>query len=163
VRYQSLPGRAVAGHRLLQWLCFIGSLWRRGTEMKLLHLILGILLVVIFLLTGQYMNIYLHHMAGVPDGLRMLYRTRHIFILLDGLLNLGLAAYLFRRTEAWQTAMQWFGSVLIIIASLLLVAAFFYDSTRGDLQAPLTHWGVYAIALGTLGHLFSGIRSRPRA
>jgi glucan phosphoethanolaminetransferase (alkaline phosphatase superfamily) len=131
--------------------------------MRLLHLILGILLVVIFLLTGQYMDIYLHHMVGVPDGLRLLYRTRHIFILLDGLVNLGLAAYLVGRRETWQRTMQWAGSILIILASILLVAAFFYDSTRGDLRTPLTHWGVYAIALGTLAHLFSGIRSRSGA
>ena len=49
--------------------------------MRLLHLIFGVFIVVVFLLTGQYMHVYLNHMVGVPDGLRLLYRTRHIFIL----------------------------------------------------------------------------------
>jgi glucan phosphoethanolaminetransferase (alkaline phosphatase superfamily) len=128
--------------------------------MKRLHLIFGLLIVVCFLLTGKYMDVYLHHMVGVPDGLRLLYRTRHIFILLAGLVNLALAAYLVARTENWQRVVQWLGSILIITASLLFVAAFFYDSTRGDLRAPVTHWAVYAIAAGSLAHLFSGVQSR---
>ena len=123
--------------------------------MRLLHLIFGLFIVAVFLLTGQYMDIYLHHMVGVPDGLRLLYRTRHIFILFAGLLNLGLAAYLVDRLGRSRRFFQWLGSMLIIVASLLFVAAFFYDSTRGDLRAPLSHWGVYAIAAGTLVHLLS--------
>ncbi|HXM33554.1 MAG TPA: hypothetical protein VN920_00065 [Pyrinomonadaceae bacterium] len=128
--------------------------------MRLLHLIFGVLILVIFLLTGQYMHIYLNHMVGVPDGLRLLYRTRHIFILFSGLLNFGLAAYVVARPRGWPRIVQWLGSILIVSASLLFVAAFFYDSTRGDLIAPLSHWAVYAIAIGTLSHLFSGAGKR---
>ena len=128
--------------------------------MRLIHLIFGVLLALIFLLTGQYMHIYLNHMVGVPDGLRLLYRTRHIFILFSALLNFGLAAYLVGRPHRWQRVFQFSGSLLIISASLLFVAAFFYDSTRGDLSAPLSHWAVYAIAIGTLSHLFSGAGNR---
>ncbi|MGI9067297.1 MAG: hypothetical protein ACR2HX_12960 [Pyrinomonadaceae bacterium] len=61
--------------------------------MKRFHLIFGLLAVVAFLLTGKYMDSYLGHLRGMPDGPRMLYRTRHIFILLAGLLNLGIGAY----------------------------------------------------------------------
>ena len=127
--------------------------------MRLLHLAFGLFIVVVFLLTGLYMHFHLHHMAGVPDALRLLYRTRHIFILLAGLLNLVLAAYLVARSGRSRRAFQWLGSILIIIASLLFVAAFFYDSTRGDLRTPLSHWGVYAIAVGTLVHLLSSAGS----
>ena len=128
--------------------------------MRLFHLTFGVVLVLIFLLTGQYMDVYLNHMVGVPDGLRLLYRTRHIFILFSGLLNLGLAAYLVARPHGWQRIVQWLGSILIVGASLLFVPAFFYDSTRGDLRAPLSHWAVYAISIGTLSHLFSGAGAR---
>ena len=128
--------------------------------MRLFHLTFGVMIILTFLLTGQYMDIYLNHMVGVPDGLRLLYRTRHIFILFSGLLNLGLASYLVARPSGWQRIVQWFGSILIVSASLLFVPAFFYDSTRGDLRSPLSHWAVYAIALGTLSHLFSGAGAR---
>jgi hypothetical protein len=112
-------------------------------------------LVLVFLLTGQYMHVYMHHMVGVPDAPRLLYRTRHIFILLAGLLNLGLGAYLIYRPAGLQRWLQWLGSGLIVTASVLFVIAFFYDSTRADLKTPWTHRAVNAIAIGTLIHLMS--------
>jgi glucan phosphoethanolaminetransferase (alkaline phosphatase superfamily) len=124
-------------------------------QTKLFHLILGLLLALVFLLTGQYMHVYMHHMVGVPDAPRLLYRTRHIFILLAGLLNLGLGAYLIYRPAGLQRWLQWLGSGLIVTASVLFVIALFYDSTRGDLKTPWTHRAVTAIAIGTLIHLIS--------
>lgn len=69
--------------------------------MKRIHLIFGVFVVVAFLLTGQYMDKYHNHLVGVPDGPRLLYRTRHIFILLASLLNLGLGAYFTYRVQIW--------------------------------------------------------------
>lgn len=120
-------------------------------------MIFGLVVVVIFLLTGQYMHRYLNHLVGMPDGPRMLYRTRHIFILLSGLVHLALGLYVVPRVLLWQRVMQWLGSTLIIASSLLFLAAFFYDSIRGDLAAPLSYRGVFAIAIGMLGHLVSGL------
>jgi hypothetical protein len=129
-------------------------------DMKLLHIIFGVAVLIVFLLTGQYMDRYFHHLVGMPDGPRLLYRTRHIFILFSGLLNVGIGAYLVQRPERWQRILQLLGSIFITLASLLLILAFFYDTTRGDLRAPLSHWGIYAIAVGTLFHLFSSLRER---
>src|SRR2546428_543326 len=74
--------------------------------MKKVHLTFGILVLIVFLLTGQYMDKYYHHMVGVPDGTRLLYRTRHIFILLSGLTNLGIGAYFSYRLESWRRVLQ---------------------------------------------------------
>src|SRR2546425_11881752 len=101
--------------------------------MRLLHLTFGLFIVVVFLLTGLYMHFHLHHMAGVPDALRLLYRTRHIFILLAGLLNLVLAAYLVDRSGRSRRVFQWLRSVLIIISPLLFCCAFLYYFSRADL------------------------------
>jgi len=117
----------------------------------------GVAVFIVFLLTGQYMDRYFHHLVGMPDGPRLLYRTRHIFILFSGLLNVGIGAYLVQRPERWQRILQLLGSILITLASLLLILGFFYDTTRGDLRAPLSHSGIYAIAVGTLFHLFSSL------
>jgi len=106
------------------------------------------------------MHFHFHHLVGMRDGLRLLYRTRHIFILFSGLLNFMLAAYVIARPRGWRRILQWFGSTLVIIASVLLVTAFVYDTTRGDLLAPFSHWGVILIALGTLSHLISGASAR---
>lgn len=128
--------------------------------MRRVHLAFGIFVVIAFLLTGQYMDKYHNHLAGMPDGMRLLYRTRHIFILLAGLLNLGIAAYFTRRLQLWRRTLQWLGSVLIFTASILFIVAFFYEPGLSDLYTPLSHWGTYTILAGTVFHLLSGVEQK---
>ena len=128
--------------------------------MRRVHLAFGIFVLIAFLLTGQYMDKYHNHLAGMPDGMRLLYRTRHIFILLAGLLNLGLAAYLTRRLQLWRRTLQWLGSVLIFTASILFIVAFFYEPGLSNLYTPLSHWGTYTIVAGTVFHLLSGVEQK---
>ena len=125
--------------------------------MKKVHLIFGAFVVVAFLLTGQYMDKFHHHLNGMPDGPRLLYRTRHIFILLAGLLNLGIGAYFTYRTEAWRRTIQLLGSLLIFTASVLFLIAFFYEPGLVNLHTPLTHWGTYTISAGAVLHVVSGV------
>ena len=126
--------------------------------MRKIHLIFGIFVVVAFLLTGQYMDKLYNHMVGVPDAQRLLFRTRHIFILLAGLLNLGIGAYFTYRVETWRRTIQLLGSLLIFVASFLFLIAFFYEPKLNDLHTPLSHWGTYTIAVGALLHVISGLR-----
>jgi hypothetical protein len=130
--------------------------------MKKAHLIFGILIVVGFLLTGQYMDKYYNHLAGMPDGPRLLYRTRHIFILLAGLLNLGIGAYFTYRAQPGRRALQLLGSLLIFAGSFLFLIAFFYEPNLGNLHTPLSHWGTYTIATGAVLHVVSGVRDNPQ-
>ena len=127
--------------------------------MKKAHLIFGGFVVLAFLLTGQYMDKYFNHMVGVADGPRLLYRTRHIFILLAGLLNLGIGAYFIYRRETWRRALQLIGSLLVVVASFLFLIAFFYEPNLSNLHTPLSHWGTYIIATGVLLHVISSVRT----
>jgi len=125
--------------------------------MKKFHAVFGLVVVIIFLLTGQYMDKYLRHLHGMPDGPRLLYRTRHIFILLAGLLHIGIGTYFTSEVTQTRRAMQVLGSVLIVIATVLFVVAFFYEPKLADLKTPLSHWGMYSIFAGTFLHLLSGV------
>ena len=125
--------------------------------MRKVHLTLGIFVLIVFLLTGQYMDKYYNHMVGVPDGIRLLCRTRHIFILLSGLTNLGIGAYFSYRDQFWRRASQLVGSGLTFLSSFLFIVAFFYEPGLGDLHTPLSHWGTYCIAAGVVLHVLSGI------
>ena len=116
--------------------------------------------MVAFLLTGQYMDKLYNHMVGVPDAQRLLFRTRHIFILLAGLLNLGIGAYFTYRVETWRRTIQLLGSLLIFVASFLFLIAFFYEPKLNDLHTPLSHWGTYTIAVGALLHVISGLAQK---
>jgi len=104
------------------------------------------------------MDKYFNHLADMPDGPRLLYRTRHIFILLAGLLNLGIGAYFTYYVETWRRILQLIGSLLIIAASILFLIAFFYEPNLTNLHTPLSHWGTYIVATGVLLHVISSPR-----
>jgi hypothetical protein len=124
--------------------------------MKSLHKIVGIVVVVIFLLTGQYLEFYYPEMRGVGEGMRMMLRSRHIYILLAGLVNLGIGIYLTPRAKLWRKALQLAGSWLIIGAPFLLVSAFFYEPVLPGLQRTFTLPAIVSLFSGTLLHLLSG-------
>ena len=125
--------------------------------MKLFHLIFGLLLVTIFLLTGQYMDRVHNHLQGMADGPRMLYRTRHIYILLSGLLHLGIGCYFQYRLENVRRILQLLGSLLITVAPILFIIGFFREPHLTGLYAPLSKKGIILIAIGTLLHLLSSV------
>jgi len=126
--------------------------------MKRFHIIFGLIVVVVFLLTGQYMDRYHQHLMYMADGPRMLYRTRHIFILMSGLLHLGIGSYFKYRLQTWRRVLQILGSLLITIAPVLFTVAFFREPNMQHLETPLSLVGMILIAVGALLHLVSGIK-----
>ena len=126
--------------------------------MKKFHLIFGLLVLVVFLLTGQYMDRYHEHLMYTPDGPRMLYRTRHIFILMSGLLHLGIGSYFSFRAPGWRRILQILGSALITITPVLFTIGFFYEPNLQGLYAPLSKLGLILTAVGVLLHVVSGVK-----
>ena len=124
--------------------------------MKRLHRIFGLLVILAFLLTGQFMDF--RHVGEMEDGARMMFRSRHIYILLAGLVNLGIGVYFTYWSERWRRILQTIGSVLIIIAPLMMIGAFFYEPTLKGLQRMLTLPAIVALFTGVFCHLFSGMR-----
>jgi Na+-driven multidrug efflux pump len=124
--------------------------------MKLLHQIVGIVIVIIFLLTGQYLELYYPKMDEVGDGMRMLFRSRHIYLLLAGLLNVGIGAYFSYRKNRWRRVLQLTGSALVLMAPVLLLVAFFYEPPLRNLQRTFTLPAIVFLLIGALLHLLSG-------
>ena len=131
--------------------------------MKRFHLIFGLTVLLVFLLTGQYMDRFHNHLEHMADGPRMLYRTRHIFILMSGLLHVGIGTYFTARPTVTRRALQITGSILITVATVLFTIAFFYEPHLESLNTPLSLAGTITIAVGTLLHLFSGVRQRDQS
>ena len=131
--------------------------------MKLLHQIVGVLVVLIFLLTGQYMDFHDPHMSELSDGVRMMFRSRHIYILLAGLINVGLGTYFSYRRSLWRRVLQFTGSLLVMLAPLMLIGAFFYEPRLDKLQGPLTLPAIISLFAGVLLHMISGTRLKPVA
>jgi hypothetical protein len=110
--------------------------------------IAGLITLVAFLLTGVYMKT--HSVKLLPDGVRLLYRSRHIYLLFSGLLNLvvGLRYPNFAVGTARVTST--FASALVLVAPLFICAGFFLEPPSGNLETPWSRVGVYAAALGTV-------------
>ena len=126
--------------------------------MKRIHIVLGLIVVFVFLLTGQYME-YVQNW-NLPDGTRMLYRSRHIYLLLAGLLNLGIGIYFTARPNGWRRNLQIAGSLLMIISPVLLLAGFFSEPRKGPEHNLVASLGIFAVSLGTVLHAISGVRQR---
>jgi hypothetical protein len=126
--------------------------------MKRIHLVFGLTMFIVFILSGQYMDRVHNHLDGIEIGVRLLYRTRHIFILMASLIHIGLGLYYQTRIGRWQRRTQFAGSLLLAIGALLLVVAFIDEPRNRDLSTPYTHWGMYAIVLGIALHWLSALR-----
>lgn len=126
--------------------------------MRSLHKIVGIILVVIFLLTGQYMEFRYGEWVGVDDATRMMYRSRHIYIVLAGLINIAMGLHFTWHSRRWRKRLQAVGSSLILIAPFALIAAFFYEPAAGALHKSITTPAIVSLFAGTLLHLIAGAR-----
>lgn len=120
--------------------------------MKRFHLIFGVLALVAFILTGQFMGRVLHS-RDMEVGVRLLYRTRHIFLLLSGLSHILVGVYFVAAPSGWRKYLQIIGSVLLTAATGLFLAGFLIEPPARDLSTPWSHWGTYLALAGTLFHL----------
>jgi hypothetical protein len=91
-----------------------------------------------------------------------MYRSRHIYLLLAGLVNLGVGAYFGYRERGWRRGLQLVGSALAVAAPMLMLAAFFAEPGAPGLQRHFTLPAVVILSAGTLLHALSGIRSGVR-
>lgn len=92
----------------------------------------------------------------------MLYRSRHIFILMSGLLHVGIGSYFKYRLQSWRRVLQFIGSLLITIATVVFTIAFFYEPGLPELQNPLSLSATISTAVGVLLHLISGAKDSGR-
>ncbi len=127
--------------------------------MKRLHLVVGVAALVAFLLTGQYMDYLEVRTNALGETARVMFRSRHIYLLLAGLVNVGLGAYFDYRERGWRRRLQLFGSALVIAAPALMLAAFFAEPGAPGLKRHFTLPAVVILSVGTLLHALSGLRS----
>lgn len=88
----------------------------------------------------------------------MLYRSRHIYILLAALLNIGLGIYFSYSAQRWRRGFQIAGSTVIVVTTLVLIPAFFYEPGLGPTRTIFSRFGIIGIAFGLLLHFIGGPR-----
>lgn len=123
--------------------------------MRRLHLLIGIAGTIAFILTGQYMDRWLGHLAGMADLPRMIYRSGHIYLLLASLLNLALGLYVTDDVVGWRRWVRLVGSALVLIAPVLFLAGFASEPARTDFERPFAGPAIYGSFAGMLLHLIA--------
>jgi hypothetical protein len=127
--------------------------------MKRLHLWVGAVALLLFLLTGQYMDYLEVRTNALGETARVMFRSRHIYLLLAALVNLGVGAYFSYRVRGWRRRLQLLGSALVVAAPALMLAAFFTEPSEPGLKRHFTLPAVVILSAGTLLHALSGIGS----
>ena len=127
------------------------------------HLFLGIVIVITFILTGQYMHHKFDHLKGMELMNRALFRAGHLYILLFGLINVALGAYLKPLKHTLLNKLLLFGSIVIIAASGLVIYAFFMELPSEDIERPLTRLSLYMVFFGVTIHgLISLVKNKTK-
>ena len=125
--------------------------------MRKAHLAVGILAVLAFLTTGQLIRHHEPPLSTMAAEARLLFRSRHIYILAAALVNLMLGLYA-QPQSGWRGATRSAGSVLVMLSPVLLVAAFAVEPAHGFRQD--MWWsasGLYTLFAGSMAHLASAI------
>lgn len=134
------------------------------TATRRLHLIVGLVMLLAFIVSGQIM---LHHeprLSVMSAETRLLYRSRHIYLLAGALMNVMPGIYLQLRPAGWRRAAQLAGSILLLLAPVLLLIAFLTEPQHGlQAEMPAGRSGILAMALGVGAHLVSGVGMRERS
>jgi hypothetical protein len=131
--------------------------------MKRLHLWVGAIALFVFLLTGQYMEYLEVRTNALGETVRVMFRSRHIYLLLAGLVNVGVGSYFRERERDWQRGLQLFGSALVVAAPVLLLTAFFTEPGVPGLRRHFTLPAVIMLSIGTLLHALSEVRPGAKA
>jgi hypothetical protein len=127
-------------------------------DLRRLHLWFGLAALGTFLLTGAYMQERVPPVEDLDFAQRILFRSRHIYILAGALAHLLLGTYLSVATGRRARSCQAIGSGLLFLAVPLLLAAFVLEPPALDLGGAASGYGLYALLGGVILHLCGGAR-----
>jgi hypothetical protein len=131
--------------------------------LKPVHLIVGVVGIIAFVLTGQYMGIFLQGLAGMPDGPRLLYRSSHLYLMWSSLLNLVIGYYFVAAASQGARIAQGIASALLLAGPPLILIGFFVESPANDFDRVFCGWANYFALGGTLLHVVSSRTLKPNA
>lgn len=125
--------------------------------MKWFHLVFGLLMFIVFVTTGKYMRIDFPDKDIIPQDLRLLMRSRHIYILFNALIHMVLGVYLQMRPQVWRKSLQSFGSFLLTASAGILLWAFIVETYQLQHFSEISRVGIIASLAGVGFHLVGGI------
>jgi len=128
--------------------------------MRRIHLIVGALLFIAFLVTGRLMRQDFPDKEIIDQEFRMLMRSRHIYILFAALIHLGLGFYFTWLSRPLARVFQTIGSALLLASGALLIWAFFSETYFLHHFSESSRRGLYAALAGILIHGIAALADR---
>lgn len=126
------------------------------------HLVVGAVAVVAFLISGQIMGRHDPPVETMEWAERLLFRSRHIYLLCAGLVNLAIGIHFALPESALRRAGAIVGSLFVLASALLLFFAFFAEPMADRWPGPLSISGLFTLFGGVLLYTVVSLR-RSRA
>ena len=125
------------------------------------HLVVGAATVLAFLITGLIMTMHDPPVGAMEWEGRLLFRSRHIYILCAGLVNLAIGVHYALPESRMRHGGAVAGSLLVLASAILLFFAFFAEPMAGRLPGPLSSLGLFALFGGVLLYTLVSFRKSP--
>ena len=132
------------------------------SKLQLTNLTVGIVMLILFAVTGQLMRHYYHN-ADLPDVERLYRRSRHLFLLMAGLTHSGIGIYITAYQHQVANKLQWIATALMFLGSCVLVSAFFYEIPGRIVATPISRLGLYLLLAGAVFHFIGMLVERYRS
>jgi hypothetical protein len=120
---------------------------------RAMHRAVGAAAIAAFIATGVYLKLRGPALFEPNEMIRFIFRANHVYILLGGLVNVAVGAYICLHAKRWRRNLQVAGSIMLLIAPVILVLAFICEPGQASPLRPLTSAGVMLLFLGILCHL----------
>ena len=112
------------------------------------HRWVGLGAFVLFLTTGLIMRHQHLYLLPLDSGLRLLFRSRHIYLLFGALLNVAVSLHYSLPPSHGRRGTTVAGSMLVLASPFLLALAFFREPVGSGQVGPLSGLGVLLAVLG---------------
>jgi hypothetical protein len=128
--------------------------------MRWVYIGIGLLLFVAFCVTGKMMRLDFPDKSAIPPDLRILMRSRHIYILFNSLIWLMLGAYYREHSNVLQRVLQYFGTILLAASAGLLIYGWWVESYQLAHFSDWSREGIYLSLAGVGFHLLGAAGPR---
>jgi hypothetical protein len=131
----------------------------QGT-LRTAHLVVGAIAIVAFLITGMLMNAHQPPVMQMDWDQRLLFNSRHIYLMAAGLVNLALGIHYGLPASRARLSAAIFGSLLVFASAVMLFFAFFAEPMAGRWPGRLSGFGLFALFGGVLLYVLASLRRR---
>ncbi len=137
-----------------------GQADRSKILLRCLHLSVGLLGLLAFLLAGLYLYLESPERGAAPQVYSLLYRANHIYLLCAALLNVQLGCYLSVLNLPLARGLQWTGSLLLLLAPALLLLAIVDEPVQSGPELPYTLPALVALFAAVTLHAAARVLAR---